>query len=201
MTAIALRAGETVPDLAAALMTKMPRRYPQVIEVAATTCATTSDVSIVLDTATALATDSVFTESAFQANTQSLFAEVASELDRYENFSASWDGYRAPPFRDEVLNAARWILAFSHMIFTRNGFDLDMLTTGPASDGSVDIEFRLRDKELFFTVYPDEEFVRVAAFADGGVREEVLSFGTMAVERWLDWLTSPNDIQILMDTS
>jgi hypothetical protein len=123
-----------------------------------------------------------------EAAIESVFESALGEVDRFERFSRGWDGYRAMPFSEDVLARARWLVLESYTHLSAMGAVPDLLTAGPASDGSVDVEFRFDRKRLFFTIYPEDDQVSVTAFEDGEAIEEIVPFGEAALARWLNWI-------------
>ena len=144
-------------------------------------------------------TSVAFVETTDVASLQSAVKEAFAELRRYQQYDAGWDGYWGRTFEIPLLRTARSILHLSYCRLFTESIVPDLITTGPASDGSLDIEIDVRSKRLFFTLYPDEADVRIAAFVGNGAREETAPLGKMALERWLDWLTDSNDLPPTME--
>ena len=122
------------------------------------------------------------------ARIRSTFESAQRELTRYDRYPARWDGYRAEPFDKDLLREVSSILAFSEAAFLSAGVTPTMLTTGPASDGSLDIEFQVRDRHVVMTLYPREPLIRVHISHDHDTEERLVPFGTQALEEWLSWL-------------
>lgn len=127
--------------------------------------------------------------SAHIAALSSSLVRVLEELQRYEEYEPSWDGYSAEPFEDEVLQRARTLSWSIGKHFLSSGEMPDLFTTGPAPDGSLDIELRRGLRRLFFILYPTEQESEIAALEEGKpANVEALGAGT--VDRWLEWLVS-----------
>jgi len=133
-------------------------------------------------------TDVSTTYSAQVAALESRFGEAAAELRRYARYADGWDGYRARSFGDHVLGTAKSILAFSQLKLMADSQIPELVTTGPASDGSLDVELRSKSKSLFVTIYPDQPDLRISAILGRDSLEEVRPFESMALATWLDWL-------------
>jgi hypothetical protein len=123
--------------------------------------------------------------SLIEARIGSTFAIADSELQRYARYSARWDGYRANPFSPDVLQNAAAILEYARGIFLGTGVMPDLVTTGPASDGSVDVEFQVGARRLMMTLYPGEHLVRLDH--GGGLKDEA-PLGEPTLERWIGWV-------------
>lgn len=119
---------------------------------------------------------------------RSAFESAQKELTRYDRYPARWDGYRAEPFDKELLREVSGILAFSEAAFLSAGIMPNLLTTGPASDGSLDIEIQVRDKHVVMTLYPREPLIRVQSSHDKDTQERLIPLGAQALEGWLAWL-------------
>jgi hypothetical protein len=111
-----------------------------------------------------------------------------SEVVRYSTFAKGWDGYQADAFEDEVLYAAIDILSSLEMYLKEIQTSPDLMTTGPASDGSLDVELRVAPRTLFFTIYPDSELVHVTAIEQELTIEGAVPREESSLVRWLAWL-------------
>jgi hypothetical protein len=131
--------------------------------------------------------------SLIEASIGSAFAAAGRELTRYARYPVRWDGYRANPFDAEVLGNAAAILGYARDRFMDYGVIPELVTTGPASDGSVDVEFRVGDRQLMLTLYPGED-VRLSSFQRGGGRGDASPLGKATLEGWIDWVRSPSDL-------
>jgi hypothetical protein len=119
---------------------------------------------------------------------RSAFEGAQRELTRYHSYQAHWDGYQAQPFSHDVLAGANAILNFSVGLFLNAGITPALVTTGPASDGSIDVELRVAEKGVLMTLYPEEGQVRVSRFDAEGAHEDTEPVGEQTVERLFDWL-------------
>jgi hypothetical protein len=138
-------------------------------------------------------------DSGDTAKIESAVMAAFGELKRYEAYGPRWDGYSAEPFDQIVLERAAGILRIVRNTLVKEQFVPSLLTTGPASDGSVDIEIRDSKKKLFYTVYP-ESTIEITAIRDGAAPvRRMLGFENMALARWLDWLAGKGNIPEEMD--
>jgi hypothetical protein len=124
-------------------------------------------------------------DSLIEARIRSSFATANRELERYALYPPGWDGYRANPFADDVLKNAAGILEYGQKVFEGTGIMPELVTTGPASDGSVDVEFRVGSRRLMMTLYPRENLVRIN---HGGERNDEAPLGGPTLERWIGWV-------------
>jgi hypothetical protein len=138
-------------------------------------------------------------DSGDTAKIESVVMAAFGELKRYEAYGPRWDGYSAEPFDQVVLERAARILRIVRNALVKEQFVPSLLTTGPASDGSVDIEIRDSKKKLFYTVYP-ETTIEITAIREGAAPvRRMLGFENMALARWLDWLAGKGNIPEEMD--
>jgi hypothetical protein len=133
-------------------------------------------------------------DSGDTAKIESAVMGALSELKRYEAYGRRWDGYFAEPFEQVVLERATEILRIARDVLVKEQFVPSLITTGPASDGSVDIEIRDSKKKLYYTIYP-ETVIEVTAIKEGAAPvRRMLSLENMALARWLDWLVGKGNI-------
>lgn len=138
-------------------------------------------------------------DSGDTAKIESAVMAAFGELKRYEAYGPRWDGYYAEPFDQVVLEHATEILRIIRNVLVKEQFVPSLLTTGPASDGSVDIEIRDSKKKLFYTVYP-EPMIEITAIREGAAPvRRMLGCENMALARWLDWLAGKGNIPEEMD--
>ena len=76
-------------------------------------------------------------------------------------------------------------------VFIRDRFVPELVTTGPASDGSIDVEIRSGSRTLFYTIYPNE--VRITTIG-ASTSQEAVPLEEMDLARWLDWLVGKADL-------
>jgi|SRR6185437_14531493 len=126
--------------------------------------------------------------SLIEQRIRSAFESAERELSRYKGYPARWDGYDAEPFTAEILDDAAKILRYSEAAFLDTGVTPSLVTTGPASDGSLDVEMRVGDRRVLMTLYPGEDNLRLSWFQANESRDEVAPLGTEIVGRWLAWL-------------
>ena|SRR5438132_1331278 len=132
--------------------------------------------------------------SLIEARIRSAFESAGKELRRYERYSPQWDGYRAQPFTPEVLDHAAGILVCSQRLFLNAGIVPQLVTTGPASDGSIDVELQVENRRVLMTLYPRQEQVSVSRFDLEGVHEHVAELGEQTLETWISWLHQPSTV-------
>lgn len=125
---------------------------------------------------------------------QSAFESASKELERYKEYQARWDGYFALPFEEAVLNDASQILHLSAAAFLDTRTIPTFVTTGPASDGSIDVELSVGERRVLMTLYPHDENLRLSWFNRSDAKDETEPMGTESVERWLDWLRSSRSL-------
>lgn len=133
-------------------------------------------------------------DSSDTAKIESAVIGAFTELKRYGAYGRRWDGYFAEPFEQGVLERANEILRIAWDVLVKEQFVPTLITTGPASDGSVDIEFRDAKKTLFYTIYP-ETGIEVTAIREGVAPvRRMLTFEKMALAQWLDWLAGKENL-------
>jgi hypothetical protein len=133
-------------------------------------------------------------DSSDTAKIESAVMGAFSELKRYGAYGRRWDGYFAEPFEHVVLERATEILRIAWDVLVKEQFVPTLITTGPASDGSVDIELRDAKKTLFYTIYP-ETGIEVTEIREGVAPvRRMLTFEKMALARWLDWLAGKENL-------
>jgi hypothetical protein len=132
--------------------------------------------------------------SLIEASIQSAFAAATGELERYKRYPPRWDGYRGLTFSSELLDIAAAILAYGRVKFQDLGMLPALVTTGPASDGSVDVEFRAGTRQLIFTLYPGDNVVRLSSTQPDGGRDDEAPLGEATLERWMDWVRGAGDL-------
>lgn len=142
-----------------------------------------------------ISTNTHTTTSLLSERIHSTFEGAQRELSRYRGYAPRWDGYRAEPFAPEVLGSAAQILAFSRDMFLGTGTIPTVVTTGPASDGSIDVEIQVLDRRLLMTLYPHEEQLRLASFDHDVAHEHVEPLRNQTVEHWLNWLHHPRPVR------
>jgi hypothetical protein len=116
-----------------------------------------------------------------------------AEIALYEQLAPGWDGYGADAFSRLVLDAAiLFVRAGARMIATA-GVEGAEIHTGPAGDGSIDVELRTRSKRLILTIYPgtSPDHFEVHTYREAGPHhEERRSVEAAAVVSELRWLVS-----------
>lgn len=137
--------------------------------------------------------------SLFQERIRSTFEGTQRELDRYQQYPAGWDGYGAEPFDEEVLNRVSHVLLYSQSVFLDCSTMPELVTTGPASDGSVDVEFRVANRRVLMTLYPHDDKLRLSSFHAEEAHDYVSPLGTETVAKWIDWLHHPDSVSPVLD--
>jgi hypothetical protein len=140
-------------------------------------------------------------DSADTAQIESAIAEALAEIDRYEGYGRRWDGYFAEPFDEVVLEQARRIVLLARDMLIKEQIVPSLLTTGPASDGSLDIEIRRATKTLFYTVYPEAD-IEISANDQGKQpTRRIVPFESMAMAQWLGWLAGKENLPLEMENN
>lgn len=149
--------------------------------------------------AASIATNTRSSISLSEARIRSTFESAHRELRRVQQYAPQWDGYWAEPFSQEVLCNVAMILEHSEGIFLGTGVLPEFVTTGPASDGSIDVEIQVEDKRVLMTLYPQEEHLRLSSFDAEGAHETSVPLRTKNLEEWLSWLHHPGAVPGRMD--
>ena len=124
------------------------------------------------------------------ATTDSLCLKAIEELDTYRNFDKGWDGYFAPSFDpDLVLRAQNLCLVLGQFLQLDRVVPLE-ITPGPASDGSLDVEVVVGQREAILTLYPDQESVAIYRRRDNVEDELTSTLATGELEELFTWLVS-----------
>lgn len=144
------------------------------------------------------ATTTAASTSLLEERIRSAFEGAEHELGRYEKYPPRWDGYRAQQFSREVLNDAAQILRYSEYLFLSTDVQPTLVTTGPASDGSLDVELRVQDKRLLMTLYPNEQKLRVTGFYRDKYDEYLVPLRTASLASLLDWVRDARAIPLAM---
>ena len=137
--------------------------------------------------------------SLFEGQIRSVFEGAQREVRRYERYTPRWDGYQAEPFPQMVLERVATILDLSKEAFLDASMLPALVTTGPASDGSIDVELQVADRRIIMTLYADEEHVRLLSFDAGEADEHLEPLRTKTLEKWFTWLHRSPDISHHVD--
>ena len=122
------------------------------------------------------------------ARVMSICAAALSDLARYETFLNGWDGYDGEPIAPIAIHLAK---ALTNAIAMLGSERITDITPGPASDGSLDLEIRARDKSLTVTIYEGKsnEMTQIRTFrSDGPVSEEKTDVDFDALVQDLRWI-------------
>jgi hypothetical protein len=133
-------------------------------------------------------------ESLSEARIRSAFTGACRELSQYRKYSDSWDGYRAHPFSQTILASVASLLSRSQRLFLDAGVVPSLVTTGPASDGSIDVEFGLADKRVLMTLYPNESEIQLTTSEPGDTQEHVASLDENGLVACIAWLDRPSRV-------
>lgn len=155
--------------------------------------------SAYFDSNAILATNVSFDYSLGQARIRSAFEGAQRELSRYKEYSSRWDGYRAEPFDPKLLGDTSKILALSELLFVSAGVLPELVTTGPASDGSIDVEIEAFHKRVVLTLYPGESELRLMSADNRERHEETVSLGSHALAEWFTWLHHADPVPVPLD--
>jgi hypothetical protein len=136
------------------------------------------------------ATINFHSESIAAARLEQMKSAAVAELERYARYRRGWDGYSGEPFARKLIDDSIRIIRVAAAFFAEAGVLPTELTTGPASDGSLDIEIRTESKRLILTLYPNSREVYVYREDDGNASEEVRSFSRPLLVEQLLWLVS-----------
>jgi len=141
----------------------------------------------------------VDTDSGESAQIDSAFMNAAGEIGRYFSYEPRWDGYFAKQFDSNVLIAGLRILDGVRRYLRTEEVVPTLLTTCPASDGSIDVEVRTEHRTLFCTIYSDVD-VEVAAIAKSvAPLKGKIPLDETALVEWLDWLVGKTDLPKTVD--
>jgi len=83
------------------------------------------------------------------------------ELDRYSRYVEGWDGYSGKVFSPKLLRLGRVFIEVIALCLEHVNAKPSAITTGPASDGSLDIEIQIDTRRLILTFYDDAREVEV----------------------------------------
>jgi hypothetical protein len=114
---------------------------------------------------------------------------VEDELSIYAGYEANWDGYGANEFSPKVLDMARRFLDQALVCFTNHQVGPDNIIPGPASDGTVEIEFFLGAR-LVSLIFDEESSLTIYQVEGGRTVNERChrSSREFFVERAFGWL-------------
>lgn len=116
---------------------------------------------------------------------------VTQDLERYSRYPRGWDGYGATCFDQDLIESVARHAARLRTAFASADVVPDLFDSGPASDGSIDIEMRLQDRMALLTFFPGPNH-RIRAFgqrASGEKEEYVTPVDSFPLGTWAAWLT------------
>jgi hypothetical protein len=119
-----------------------------------------------------------------------------SELNRYAQYERGWDGYDGESFCRPVLELGRLLVDHGVVLLRAQDASPSEITTGPASDGSLDVEFIVGGKRLILTI--DATATRYAIYAehDGRPYSEADVSDLARLVRWIGWVGGPSYLPV-----
>jgi hypothetical protein len=130
------------------------------------------------------------------ASVNSFRRRALSELAAYAGFREHWDGYRASRFEADVLRrAAQAVDQTCDLLIAKSISPTDM-QTGPASDGSVDVDTEYGGRRLLLTFYPGVETANVSREQSGRYHQEESIVDASNLARLVDWLADPSAVPL-----
>jgi hypothetical protein len=125
------------------------------------------------------------------------FLEAYDEVLTYERFEEGWDGFRGCKFSLNVITQAKNILnqIDSYCQFNNIDYQNIEIVTGPAEDGTLDIEIRYNGKEIFILI-DEEKGVTIDKWENDHC-DETHIFTTSDFNKDLSWLFNKENIFIL----
>ena len=118
-----------------------------------------------------------------------------AELQAYTMFGPGWDGYDGSVFSNEVIRRAQSAVAGIAELLLLHGIAVDEIIPGPASDGSIDVEFLLGHKTLTATFYLGEP-VQLLPEQSGvrGALAYARELDGPSLVRWASWLAGARSL-------
>jgi hypothetical protein len=117
-----------------------------------------------------------------------LASDAIQQLQRYARFRLGWDGYNGVPFQRALIDSAISLTEFAASVAQILSGAIDAIIPGPASDGSIDIEFRSGAKTMIVTMYPNEPDVEIYREDADRVVDEKVRNEPAALAPHLAWL-------------
>lgn len=114
-----------------------------------------------------------------------------AELNRYALYERGWDGYDGESFGLGVLTLARALIENGAALLQTQNISPTEITTGPASDGSLDVEFVAGGKRLIITLDPTAIRHAIYAEYDGWSHSEADDTDLACLVRWISWVAGP----------
>lgn len=107
-----------------------------------------------------------------RAKESSVTSATLIELEKYSRFLRGWDGYDGEPIAQIAIDLAKGIVEALRLGGMTSR--LTEIIPGPASDGSLDLEFRTDSRSLTLTIYPgaDHEGFEIRTFRVSGAETE-----------------------------
>jgi len=121
--------------------------------------ATTSPFDSVVEKNTFVTLD-LSNETANKVKIELLRDKAINELDEYKLLTQGWDGYFGKPFDSNLVKFMKELVIRMSDILIENDKVPSEITPGPASDGSIDLEFGIDGKQVFITAYPDLDSIQ-----------------------------------------
>jgi len=123
------------------------------------------------------------------------------ELRRYLTFEPAWDGYDGLTFNEQAIDRARQVVQLATVFFVDVKMVPDEITPGPASDGSVDVEFSACGRTLIFTFDREQFPARVYAREGQSTHDREDDLQDATVVRWLGWLVGSLGVPDAVDAA
>ena len=112
------------------------------------------------------------------------------DLNEYLQFQPRWDGYDSVAFKASTIDRVRTAAQLAVNFFRVVGKQPLKIITGPASDGSVDLEVVAENKTLRLTFDPDSDDVNTYKEDAVSTSETPFPLSWAHLESELRWLVS-----------
>lgn len=122
--------------------------------------------------------------------------DVLNELQRYLTFDYGWDGHRGERFSPAIIARAQEFVQGAIKLLEKYQATSIEIAPGPASDGTVDIEIVVANRQ-FIVIFDstDEARVYVARLGDKAAcfDERSIQLNGVILERYIRWLIGRDD--------
>lgn len=135
-------------------------------------------------------TDCVEDNSILIASLESQYLAAKHEVKLYGQLIQGWDGYDGEAFKPDTIAEALSALEISYRFLRNRQVELKAIIPGPASDGSIDLEFRTDQKKLRLTFDPRMNHVSVFKKDAITSTENPVPIDAPHLENELGWLSS-----------
>lgn len=113
---------------------------------------------------------------------------VYNDLISYKTFKKGWDGYDGEEFDPLLVEQVRGIAAAIFSVFNSLNVQPDGAWTGACSDGSIDLELEIENRELILTFYKGRRTIGCYQNQTGVYQSEIeldyTAFDLLEVLRW-----------------